>query len=108
MWIALAGVAINLAVVLIGGTYALGNSREAIFKEIRDGLSAETKLFGETIAAVRQRINDVELEGFKTFVRRESFYEITRQMKESADARFDKLESKLDRILEVRSIAEKK
>lgn len=82
--------------------------------EIRDYYmrrEVETKLFGDTIAALRQKIADVELASEKNFIRREGFYVVRDQIvtdmkaiREQVDARFlrieEKLDDKLDKIIE--------
>lgn len=102
MWLTLAGLALNIVIVIVGGMWALGNSRQAIFNEMRESRTADQRIFGETILALRQKINDVELEGYKTFVRRDSFHEMMKQMQETNNARFDKIDGKLDRLAGMR------
>lgn len=104
------GFVVNVVVLAVGGVRALERSTAAINKTIAEHrhqvngeFSAMRTEFGEVVSAIRQKVNDVELECFKTFVRRESFYELMRQIQEAFSARIDKLEAKLDRVIELRA-----
>lgn len=59
--------------------------------------------FGETIAAIRQKVSDVELFGAQNYVRRDGFYKVQEQLTadirtlgDKMDARFQRLEVKID------------
>lgn len=109
--------AIGLAIT---GTWQLANMREQLTKAILehrleldddiarhrvtfDGeLALFRKEFGDTFSALRQKINDVELDSYKTFVRRESFYEVINGFRSAVDARMDKIEAKLDKVISQR------
>jgi hypothetical protein len=87
-------------------------------REIEDLTIRETKIHGDAMGALRQKISDVELEAIKIFVRRDSFMEIIERMSSEIKAhraemiaafnanraefaaRSDRLEIKLDKILE--------
>lgn len=99
-WIMLAALVASIAVNLIGGTWILSASKQEILDKIREDRDIDVRAFGETIAALKQKINDVELESYKAFVRRDSFQEMIRQMTDATNARFDKVDVKLDRLFE--------
>lgn len=82
---------------------------EQRFREIDQAISVNRSIFGEGIASVRQKANDVELLSFKTFVRRDSFMEIIQKYEATAKsyrdeiaARMERFEAKLDTILSQR------
>lgn len=74
----------------------------ALRTEIGKDFVAQQRALGETIAALREKINNVELEAYKVFVRRESFHELIKQTQDATNARFDKIEAKIDRLIEAR------
>lgn len=87
-------------------------------REIEELTIRETKMYGDAMGALRQKIADVELESIKIFVRRDSFMEIIERMSSEIKAhraemiaalnahraefatRSDRLEIKLDKIIE--------
>ena len=50
------------------------------FAEVRNEIDSTARAFGETIAALRQRIGDVELNSANTYVRRDGFYKSIEQV----------------------------
>lgn len=72
----------------------------ALRTEVSEAIANHRIELGETVAAIRQKINEVELESFKTFVRRDSFHEMMNSFKSEVTARIDKFELKLDRLFE--------
>jgi chromosome segregation ATPase len=73
--------------------------------ELKNAIDSESRMLGETISALREKINKVELEASQIFVRRDSWHKAMDQMQISASksdefigARIDKLESKIDRL----------
>jgi len=114
LWIALGGLVLHALGVTGGCIWQLGKAEGRIMTEIgrhrleiNAAIENERRDISETVAAVRQKINDVELEAFKTFVRRDSFHEFLRQISVRNDAferdvkeRLDRQEKKLDRLIE--------
>lgn len=83
--VALGGLLVNLLVTVVGGVWKLSRMeltlREAINNASRDTdeqIERHVRYFGETVAAVRQKIVDVEIFARDTFVRKD---EIQSQLK---------------------------
>ncbi len=80
--------------------------REAINSsktEVEEKQDRSTHDFGETVAAIRQKLHDVELWASNTFMRRDSFYKVQEEIKldmtklgDRIDARLLRIETKLD------------
>lgn len=73
--------------------------------EVAKVIDADRRAAGEALQALRQKINDVELEGAKTYSRRESFHQAMGQLQESigksdqaAEQRMLRIEEKIDRL----------
>lgn len=73
--------------------------------ELKEELAIERRLIGESLSGLRQKINDVELDGAKTYVRRESWHQAMNQLQaqlvaadKAAEERLLRLENKLDNI----------
>lgn len=54
--------------------------------------------FGETAAALRTKIQEVELFTRDTFMRRDSFYEVARQQQIENKSAWDRIEKRLERM----------
>lgn len=109
--ITLGGLILNGVGLAVMGTWQLGRVRDdlsnIVFRhrqEIDAGFILFRKEFGETFQALRQKINDVELEAYKVFIRRESFYEVINSFRQTIDTRMDKLEAKLDKMISEKRI----
>ncbi len=50
------------------------------FANIRNEIDATARSFGETIQALRQKTNDVELDSARLYVRRDGFHDSIRQL----------------------------
>lgn len=108
----------------IGGVWALSRMESRMSSQVtknRDDIHNELdrmrREVGEAVAAMRQKINDVELWTRDTFIRRDSFFELMRRGEklmdsqfatitaqfEKVDVRFGKVDEKLDRIVERRA-----
>ena len=59
-----------------------------------------TRDFGETVAAVRQKVHDVEVFTRDTFVRKDSFEMVVGRLEKSIEKLGDKIEDKLERFVE--------
>lgn len=75
--------------------------------ELKEELSEERRLVGDSLLAIRQKVNDVELEMAKTYMRRESWHMAMNQLQErlgsddkAMEQRLMRLETKLDGIAE--------
>jgi hypothetical protein len=107
---AIAALALNIVVAIVGVTWGLAKIRETIRTEIEehriafdadiDGLRRE---FGETAQAIRQKVSDVELWGRDNYVKKDSFGVVTdrisKEVKDFADRidkRLERMESKID------------
>lgn len=71
--------------------------------EIEEKQQQSVHDFGETIAAIRQKLSDVELYAANNYVRRDGFYKVQemltsdiRALGDKIEARFVRLETKLD------------
>jgi hypothetical protein len=108
--IALAGLALNVMVAVIGATWGLAKVRAAISEEIDghrlriDGeLDNLGRSFGETATALREKIREVELFTRDTFMRRDDFstfrdqlFADLKEMRAELIGRLDRMEIKMD------------
>jgi hypothetical protein len=109
-WVAIAGLALNVLVAVVGVTWGITRIRDAVRGEIdahrdkfNDDIDNLRDNFGETAAALRQKIAEVELYAANQYVRREGFYEVQKQlagdikaMGEQIAARLERMELKID------------
>lgn len=109
-WLALAAFAVNMIGTLVGVTWKLSrveiSLRDAITherKDIDEDMARQSREFGETVAALRVKVHEVEVWARDAFVRRDDFYkikdELSDQMKGMAaqiNSRLDKLEAKIE------------
>lgn len=116
-WLTLLGIVSGLVVQAILGavflTQKLAGMKEALTGEIieyRDEVKAEIagerRITGESMAALRQKINDVELEAAKVYVRRDSWHQAMNQLQiqlaagdKAAEERTLRIEAKVDSLL---------
>lgn len=100
---------ISLILTLIGmsagGVWQLSRVESALRKDIthaRDEIEAkldqEVRHFGETIAAIRQKVADVELYAANNYVRRDGFYKVQEEIKAELAKVVEKLEKRLERM----------
>jgi len=75
----------------------------ALERDIRDELVENSRSFGETASALRQKITETELWNRDNFVSKQTFNSVITDMRRSleqlgdrVDGRFDRLEDKLD------------
>lgn len=109
-WVAITGLLLNILIAVVGVTWGISRIRDAVRGEIdahRDRFNVDIddlrKAFGETGAALRQKISEVELYAANQYVRREGFYEVQKQlagdikaMSEQIAARLERMELKID------------
>lgn len=123
VWLGVLGFVLNVVVLAIGGTWALSRQAQTIqesisvsrretdteFQKLRDEIHLEhddfLRRFGDSLAAIRQKVSEVELWARDEFVRRDDFYRILdginksiTALGEKIDARVDRLESKLEQL----------
>lgn len=113
-WLMLLGLLVQAIVLVSSFTWKLASVKEALSAdiiehrdELREAIDAERRAIQESLLAIRQKINDVELEAAKHYVRRESWHTAMNQLQESASksdqviaARITTLEQKIDRMVE--------
>lgn len=65
-----------------------------------DDLDTMRHEFGETVAAVRTKIHDVEMWNRDTFVRKDSFEMVIGRLEKSIEKLGDKIEDRIDKMVE--------
>lgn len=128
-WINLAGVLIVVALAAGAGIWQIGSLKSDLLKaladhrqeidaeiaefrekltvelasaraKLADDLALDRRVTGDAFTALRERVNDVEKSGLDKFVRRESFYEVTRALREALEQRIGRMEEKIDRLID--------
>lgn len=106
-WIAIAGFVLNFVGTLIAGVWKLSRLEVALRSDIskaRDEIEQKqdthSREFGETVAAMRQKIADVELYAANNYVRRDGFYKVQELLESSIRSLGDKIEKRLERMEE--------
>lgn len=109
-WVALGAFALNLVGTLVGLIWKLSRVEvslrqtiQAERKEIDKDLEKQSREFGETAAALRQKVTEVELYMRDNFVRRDGFYKVRDELSqdikhlgEQLHARLERMEAKID------------
>lgn len=67
-------------------------------QEYKERNEQNIKMFGESSAALRQKIHEVELWMRDTFVRRDGYYKVQEAMENSIKALGDKIDIRLERM----------
>lgn len=104
-----AALALNVVRELFGGGWNLSSRLAAMetkltreIKSSKDEVErrqdSQTRDFGETIAALKQHIVQIELYVRDTYVRRDSFLDVNRQTQETIRGAVEDLKSRLDRM----------
>lgn len=90
--VALGGLLLNLLVTVVGGVWKLSRMeltlREAINEASRDTdekMERNVRYFGETVAAVRQKITDVEIFCRDTFIRKDELKDQLQNLNDKLD-----------------------
>ena len=101
------GFPINLGVIIFGGAWklsrlevSLSTAIEKSRKEIDDRIEVLKREFGETNAAVRSKIHEVEIWARDNFMRRDGFYKVQEQLSSEIKTVRDEMKSDLRRIEE--------
>jgi len=96
---------LNTLVLAVGGVWKLTRVENAIKDDIAnhqkytDGEFAKVRReVGETVAAIRQKVHDVELWSRDNFILREAFHETVQQLTVAIKAMDEKIESRLIRM----------
>jgi Tfp pilus assembly protein PilX len=116
IFVALAAMVVNLIVAIGGGIWALAHSRNSTDEKIatkekavgvdladlerrmRDEISDSSRTFGETVAAIRQKVTETELWNRDNFVSKTTFQNVVSDMKRSWERFEDKLNTQLEQI----------
>jgi hypothetical protein len=101
IWLGILGFVTNLIVLAIGGTWALGRQSNKLEMALRDEHEIFRREFGESLSALRQKINDVELWSRDEFIRREDFYRIVDGINGNITGLGDKIDARNDRLEEI-------
>lgn len=103
--VSVCGLLFNILVAIVGLTWGVAKIRDAVRAEIEEHrekfdtqIDALRQNTGEMGAALRQKINDVELYARDTFMRRDSFQLVQAELKEQVKALGDKIENRLERM----------
>lgn len=95
----------TLLLMTAGGVWKLSRVESALRKDITDSRDEieekqrqHSREFGETVAAIRQKVADVELYGANNYVRREGFYKVQEALTADIKAMGDKIELRLSRM----------
>lgn len=99
------GLIVSTMGMLIAGTWRLSSSVNELKIAIalaRDEIEAkqdsQMREIGETISAVRQKIHEIEIWSRDTFIRRDSFFQVTTDTRQAIQTLGDRLEKRLERI----------
>jgi hypothetical protein len=110
--IALCGLGLNIVVAIVGCTWGIGKIRDTVRAEIETHrekfagqIDALEMRYGDSIAALRQKVADVELWAANNYVRRDGFYKVQEQlsqefrnMRESMEGRFQRIEEQISHL----------
>lgn len=95
----------TLVTMAAGGTWKLSRVETALRKDITDSKNETeekqgriSREFGETIAALRQHLNNFQLEVADKYVRRDGFYKVRDELASDINRLGDKLEARLARM----------
>lgn len=106
--VAIAGLAINILATVatvawkmsrveLSMKLALREAMEESTKEIDGRIDMHVRYFGETVAAVRQKIVEVELFARDTFLRKDESHQAIEQLGDRIEAQLTRLERRLDK-----------
>jgi uncharacterized coiled-coil DUF342 family protein len=101
----IASLALNIGIALVGATWGISKIETAVRKAIDEhrekydqDLNELGRNFGETSAALRQKVHEVETWARDTFVRRDSFLAMVTEVRSSVDALGARIEKRLERM----------
>ncbi len=100
-----AGILLTLLAMAAGGVWKLTRVEQALRKDItdsKDEIEAKhdqhSREFGETISALRQHVNIIQLEVADKYMRRDGFHIVKQEIEESMDKMGERLEKRLERM----------
>jgi uncharacterized protein YukE len=103
--IGIASLVLNAGGILVALTWGVSKIKDAIREEIEDHrrevdrkIDELRQQTGETIAAIRTKINETELWNRDTFMRRDSFYKVMEEHSANMRGAFDKIDARLERM----------
>lgn len=98
---------LNIVVHIGTGTWRISAALQETTEKLAQRIDSDNRIFGETLLALRQKINDVELKTSETYVRRDSWHQAVNQLhsqlsaiEKANDERAIRLEHKIDRLVE--------
>lgn len=103
--VAIGSLCLNIGIAIVGATWGITKIKDAVRDAIDkhrqkydDDLDSLGRSFGEGLAALRQKVHELETWARDEFVRKGSFESSTNRMERTIAAEFDKLEKRLDRM----------
>lgn len=104
-WIAVGSLCLNMGIAVVGATWGIGKIRDAVRDAIEKhrekydaDLDAMGRSVGEGIAAIRQKVHEVETWARDAFVRKDSFESAMGRLEDTVTNQFDKIEARLERM----------
>ena len=104
-WLGVVGLLLNLLVWILGGAKFVSNLKEAVRdeiaglrKEIAEQREMDLRMYGESLAALRQKISEVEIWGRDNFARRDSVENALAQIQARQQAMDEKMTDQFNRL----------
>ncbi len=115
LWIGIAALVVHALSITGAGIWQLSKTKDELKDEIVDHrmtlakeVESDRRATVQIVQALTTRIYELELASYKTFVRRDSFHEIMNRAsaenaayKQAIEARLDRQEAKIDKLIEV-------
>ena len=103
--VAIGSLCLNVGIAIVGATWGITKIKDAVRDAIDkhrekydDDLDALGRSFGEGMAALRQKVHELETWIRDEFVRKASFEWSANRLERTVSEQFDKLEKRLDRM----------
>ena len=103
--VAIGSLCLNVGIAVVGATWGISKIKDAVRDAIEkhrekydNDLDHLGRSFGEGLAAIRQKVHDLETWIRDEFVRKASFDNSATRMERAISDQFDKLEKRLDRM----------
>lgn len=103
--VAIGSLCLNVGIAVVGATWGISKIKDAVRDAIEkhrekydNDLDNIGRSFDEGLAAIRQKMHDLETWIRDEFVRKQSFDNSATRMERTIAAEFDKLEKRLDRM----------
>jgi hypothetical protein len=104
-WIAAAVLALNLIVYLIASTRQIARERREIEaqieqarKEVNERREMDLRVLGETMQAIRQKMNEMELWNRDNFARRDSVHQLAGRLETRIEALDEKMSEAFEKL----------